>query len=203
MPVFEILRPGTPRSTLVDVVRRVNDQAMRVRTSPCYAAFNEWCNGMFSDTSHLPFHVGDGARKDITMATQTPSLVRQTFRITVDIETIVTAKPRETLGNGPEDERSHQALVQHLLAHPPVLSQLLRSSAVEALLPAKKLLEAEYGWGRISEQQLLQPLVAELESAAQAYFTEELEDGATVYFFDGYAATIKQVRMTEVGQEGT
>ena len=136
------------------------------------------------------------------MATQTPSLVQQTFRITVDIETIVTAKPRETLGNGPEDERSHQALVQHLLAHPPVLSQLLRSSAVEALLPAKKLLEAEYGWGRISEQQLLQPLVAELEPAAQAYFTEELEDGATVYFFDGYAATIKQVRMTEVGQEG-
>jgi len=73
---------------------------------------------------------------------------------------------------------------------------------VEALLPAKKLLEAEYGWGRISEQQVLQPLVAELEPAAQAYFTEELEDGVTVYSFDGYAATIKQVRMTEVGQEG-
>jgi hypothetical protein len=50
----------------------------------------------------------------------------------------------------------------------------------------------------MSEQQLLQPLVAELEPAVQAYFTEELEDGATVYSFDGYAATIKQVRMTEV-----
>jgi hypothetical protein len=102
---------------------------------------------------------------------------------------------------GSEDERSHLALVQQLLAHPPVLYQLLRSSAVEALLPAKKLLEAEYGWGRISEQQLLQQLVAELEPAAQAYFTEELEDGASVYSFDGYAATIKQVRMTEISEE--
>lgn len=136
------------------------------------------------------------------MTTQTPSLVRRTFRITVDVETILTAKPPETLGNGPEDERSHQALVHQLLAHPPVLSQLLRSSAVEALLPAKQLLEAEYGWGRISEQQMLQPLVAELEPTAQAYFTEELEDGVTVYSFDGYAATIKQVSLTEVGQEG-
>jgi hypothetical protein len=136
------------------------------------------------------------------MATQTPSLVRQTFRITVDVETIIKASPRETLGNGPEDERNHQALVQHLLAHPSALCQLLRSSAVEALLPAKKLLEAEYGWGRSSEQQLLQPIMAELEPAAQAYFTEELEDMATVYYFDGYEATIKQFGMTEVGEEG-
>ena len=135
------------------------------------------------------------------MSTQTPSLVRRTFRITVDVETIVTTEPRETLGNGPEDERYHQALVQHLLAHPPALCQLLRSSAVEALLPAKKMLEAEYGWGRSSDQQLLQPIIAELEPAAQAYFTEELEDGATVYYFDGYAATIKQFGMTEVGDE--
>jgi hypothetical protein len=136
------------------------------------------------------------------MATQTPSLVRRTFRITVDVETFVTAEPYETPGNGSEEERSHQALVQQLLAHPAVLSQLLRSSAVEALLSAKKLLEAEYGWGRISEQQLLQPLVAELEPSVQASFIEEVEDGVTVYSFDGYAATIKHVRMTELGQEG-
>lgn len=135
------------------------------------------------------------------MTTQTPALIRRTFRITIDVETFLTAEPRETLGNSPEEERSHQALVHHLLAHPAVLSQLLRSSAVEALLPAKKLLEAEYGWGRISEQQLLQPLVTELEPASQAHFTEELEDGATVYSFDGYAATLKQVRMTEMSQE--
>ncbi len=136
------------------------------------------------------------------MATQTPSLVLRTFRITVDVETIITAEPRETLGNGPEDERYHQALVQHLLAHPPALRQLLRSSAVEALMPAKKMLEAEYGWGRTSDQQLLQSLIAELEPAAQAYFIEELEDGATVYYFDSYAATIKQFGMMEVGQQG-
>ncbi len=135
------------------------------------------------------------------MAIQTPSLVRGTFRITVDVETSVTAHPRETLGNGPQDVCYHQAFVQHLLAHPPVLRQLLRSSAVEALLPAKELLEAEYGWGRISEQQLLQPIMAELEPAARAYFTEELEDIASVYYFDGYAATIKQFGMTEVGEE--
>ena len=136
------------------------------------------------------------------MATQTPSLVRRTFRITVDVETILMASPRGTLGNGLEGERYHQALVQHLLAHPPVLRQLLRSSAVDALMPAKKLLVAEYGWGRISEQQLLHSLVAELEPAAQAYFTEELEDMATVYYFDGYEATIKKFAMTEVGDDG-
>jgi hypothetical protein len=45
------------------------------------------------------------------------------------------------------------------------------------------------------------PLIAELEPAAQAYFTEELEDMATVSSFDGSAATIKQFRMTEVGEQ--
>ena len=136
------------------------------------------------------------------MATQTPSLMRRTFRITIDVETIVTAESRETPCDGPEGKRYHQALVQHLLAHPPVLRQLLRSSAVAALMPAKKMLEAEYGWGRTSEQQLLQPLIAELEPAAQAYFTGELEEGATVYYFDGYEATIKQFGMTELSDEG-
>jgi|GEM_PF-2011644 len=87
------------------------------------------------------------------MTTTTLSLVRRTFRITVDVETILTAKSRETLGDVPEHERYHQALVQHLLAHPPALRHLLRASAVEALLPAKKLLEAEYGWGKTSDQQ--------------------------------------------------
>jgi hypothetical protein len=135
------------------------------------------------------------------MATQVPSLVRRTFRITVDVETIVSAEPRETLGEGAEDGHYHQALVKRLLAHPKRLDQLLRSSAVDALLPARKLLEAEYGWGRFSDQQLLQPLIAELEPAAQAYFTEELEDMATVYYFDGYEATVKQFAMTEVCEE--
>jgi hypothetical protein len=135
------------------------------------------------------------------MTTQTPSLVQRTFRITVDVEATISAQPREMPGNGPQDECYHRTFVLHLLAHPPILRQLLRSSAVDALLPAKKMLEAEYGWGRISDQPLLQPIIEELEPAAQAYFTEELEDMASVFYFDGYAATIKQVRMTEVGNE--
>ena len=49
---------------------------------------------------------------------------------------------------------------------------------------------------------MLQPLIAELEPAAQAYFTEELEEGAIVYYFDGYEATIKQFGMTELSDEG-
>ena len=114
------------------------------------------------------------------MTTTTPSLVRRTFRISVDIETTVMASPREMMSDGKTHERYYQALVQHLLAHPPALRDLLRASAVEALLEAKTLLEAEYGWGKTSAQQVLQPISAELEPAAQAYFIEELEDGATV-----------------------
>lgn len=135
------------------------------------------------------------------MATQTPSLVRRTFRFTVDVEAIITAEPCETRGNGPKDKHYHQALVKQLLAHPQRLGQLLRSSAVDALVPAKKLLEAEYGWGRNTDQQVLQPIIAELEPAAQAYFTEELGDMTTEYYFDGYEATIKKVGMTEVCEE--
>ena len=135
------------------------------------------------------------------MATKTPSMVRRTFRITVDIETIITTEPREMLGDGPEHECYHQALMQHLLTHPPVLHQLLRSSAVEALMPAKTMLEAEYGWGRISDQQLLQPIIAELEPAAQAYFTEDGEDGATLYYIDGCETTVKQFDVAELDRE--
>jgi hypothetical protein len=66
-----------------------------------------------------------------------------------------------------------------VFSDPDVMRRLFRPSAVDACLPAKQMLEAEYGWGRTSEQQLLQLIIAELEPAAQAYFTEELEDGAT------------------------
>lgn len=131
------------------------------------------------------------------MTTTTPPLVLRTFRIIVDIETTVMASPRERLGDGKTHERYYQALVQHLLAHPPALRHLLRASAVEALLEAKTLLEAEYGWGKTSDQQVLQPIIAELEPAAQAYFTEELEDGATVYYVDGCEATVTQFSVAE------
>ena len=132
------------------------------------------------------------------MTTTTPSLVRRTFRIIVDIETTVRASPRERLGDGPDHERYYQALMQHLLAHPPALRHLLRASAVKALLEAQRLLEAEYGWGKTSDQQVLQPIIAELEPAAQAYFTEELEDGTIAYYVDGCEATVTQFSVAEL-----
>ena len=73
--------------------------------------------------------------------------------------------------------------------------------AVDALQPTSKLIEAEYGWGRTSEQQLLQPLIAELEPAAQAYFTEELEEGASAYYVECYKATVKRFGMIELNEE--
>lgn len=88
------------------------------------------------------------------MSAKSP-LVRRTLRITVDVETTATAPPSETGDARAQQVRFHHALVQRLLAHPKRLDPLLRSPAVEALMPAKKLLEAEYGWGRISDQQLL------------------------------------------------
>jgi hypothetical protein len=63
---------------------------------------------------------------------------------------------------------------------------------------ATQLLVAEYGWGGVSDQQLLQPLIARLEPMAQRYFLEEVEDGANVYYFDGYDATVVHVEMTEL-----
>lgn len=126
-----------------------------------------------------------------------PSIVRRTFRLTVDVETTINAEADGTTPSHPEHTQFHQALVQQLLAHPTVLDQLLRTSAVTALKSAQKLFAAEFGWDRVSEQQLVQPLIEKLEPAAQAHFTEELEDGITVYYFDGYQATIKRFNMTE------
>ena len=77
----------------------------------------------------------------------------------------------------------------------------MRAYAVDALKPAGKLLEAEYGWGRASEQQLLQPLMAELSPAAQAYFTEELEEGASAYYVECFKTTVKRFGMSELDAE--
>jgi len=73
--------------------------------------------------------------------------------------------------------------------------------AVDALTPARKLLEAEYGWGHASEQQLLQPIIAEMEPAAQAYFTEELEEGARAYYVECYEAVVKRFGMIELDEK--
>jgi hypothetical protein len=134
------------------------------------------------------------------MSTHFPCVCR-TFRISIDIETTIDPQSHDLAFLPPEGPRYQEVLVQSLLAHPEVLRQLLRSFAVDALKPASKLLEAEYGWGRASEQQLLQPIIEELEPAAQAYFTEELEEGASAYYFECYQATVKRFGMIELDEE--
>lgn len=131
------------------------------------------------------------------MSTYSP-VVRRTFRFSFDVETSLNAEEDETTPSHPEQTQFHQALVQQLLAHPTVLDQLLRVKAVTALSSAQKLVAAEFGGNRVSEQQLLQPLIEKLEPAAQLHFMEEIEAGITIYYFDGYQATIKRFNMTEL-----
>ena len=134
------------------------------------------------------------------MSTHSPRVCR-TFRITIDIETTIDPESGDLASPQAFGPRYQQAFVQYLLAHPEVLRQLLRAYAVGALNEARKLLEAEYGWGRASEQQLLQPLMAELSPAAQAYFIEELEEGASAYYFECYQTTVKRFRLSELDAE--
>jgi hypothetical protein len=129
----------------------------------------------------------------------TPSpLARRTFRMTIDVEASIDPVSHDLAPQLPEESSYQQALVRSLLAHPKVLHQLLRSIAVDALTLGRKLLEAEYGWGRGSDQQLLQPIIEELEPAARAYFTEDLEDGASVYYIEPYGAAVKRFDMIEL-----
>lgn len=125
-------------------------------------------------------------------------IVRHTFRLSVDVEMTLNAEADETTPFHPEHAQFHQALVQQLLAHPGALDRLLRASAVTVLSSAQNLFDAEFGWDGVSEQQFLRSLIEKLEPAAQAHFTEEIEDGRTVYYFDGYQATIKRFNMTEL-----
>lgn len=124
---------------------------------------------------------------------------RQTFRVTIDIEATIHASPPDTVRN-PEKELYHDALVQQLLSHPHVLRRLQRALAVDALDPVKSLLDVEYGWTRNSEQQLLQSIMADLEPTARAYFSEELDEGVSIYYLggDAYETTIKWFALTEL-----
>jgi hypothetical protein len=124
--------------------------------------------------------------------------IKRTFRITIDIEATIQAAPHEELRFQTAQIRYHQALVHQLQAHPAQLNHLLRAAATTATKQAMQLVIAEYGWGSVSDQQMLQPLIAMLEPAAQRYFKEEVEDGASVYFFDGYDATVLHIEMTEL-----
>ncbi len=122
------------------------------------------------------------------------AFLRQMFHITLDIETTLQTASEATLDK--HTEQYNQALVQALLAHPEILQQLLRSSAIAALIPARNLLESEYNKGGVSEQDLLKPIMEQLEPEVQAYFTEEIEDHQNVYLFDGSATTIKHFQIT-------
>ncbi|MBO0795067.1 MAG: hypothetical protein J2P36_29530 [Ktedonobacteraceae bacterium] len=126
-----------------------------------------------------------------------PTSIRRRFHISVDIETTINATPQER----PEHVPYYQAFVQRLLAHPKILDQLQRSTAADALKGAEKMVALEYGWDKRSDQQLLQPLIEQLEPAAQAYFIEEIEAGVSVYYFDGLEATVKQWSMAELDRD--
>jgi hypothetical protein len=122
-----------------------------------------------------------------------PTQMHRTYRITIDIATTPYAHPP-----GAEYDaravRSHMAVMERLQAHPEVLDPLLRSLIISRLDEAKKLLDAEYGC-RISEHDLLRPVIAELESEVQSYLTEELEDGCQVFYFDGFETNLKRYQM--------
>ena len=69
---------------------------------------------------------------------------------------------------------------------------------MEAARQAGKALKAEYRWGGISEDEPLGPIFAELEPNARAYFTEELEDGASVYYVDGCDVTVERASVAAI-----
>ena len=127
-------------------------------------------------------------------------VVRKKFRVTIDVEAALAAGPRGgEPPPAPENVPYTRALMERLLARPDLVDRLLRLRAVDATKQAGKALEVEYeGSGGASEDELLEPIFAELEPEAQAYFTEEFEDGARGYYFDGYGATVERVSMTEL-----
>ena len=129
-------------------------------------------------------------------------VVRKKFRVTIDVEATLASGPQEgMLPYSPEDVSHTKALTERLLAQPDLVDRLLRCRAVEVARQAVKRLEAEYGWGGSSERELLGPIFAKLEPDARAYFTEELEDGPSEYYFDGYDATVERasVALIDVG----
>jgi hypothetical protein len=126
-------------------------------------------------------------------------VVRKRFRVTIDVEATLAADPRgRALPTAPQDVPHIRALMELLLAQPEIVDRLLRCRTVEVARQAVKRLGVEYGWGGISEDELLGPIFAELEPDARAYFTEELEDGVSVYYFDGYDATVERASVAQI-----
>jgi hypothetical protein len=130
-------------------------------------------------------------------------IVSKKFRITIDVEATLASRPQGgMLPPSPEGVCHTEALTERLLAQPELVDRLLYCRAVEVARQAGKALEAEYGWGEISEDELLRPIFAGLEPDAQAYFTEELENGVSVYYFDGYDATVERASVAQIDEEG-
>jgi|SRR5215208_5732936 len=128
-------------------------------------------------------------------------VVRKTFRATIDVEATLASGTQGGVPLPSPEHVSHtKALVERLLAQPELVDRLLRCRAVEAARQASSVLEAEYGRRGASEHELLEPIFAELEPGTRAYFTEELEDGVSAYYFDGYGATVEQASITEIDE---
>ena len=129
-------------------------------------------------------------------------IVRKRFRVTIDVEATLAAGPRGgELPPAPESVPHTRALMELLRAQPELVNGLLRSRAVEAVKQAGKALEIEHRQSGTSEHELLKQISAALDPDARAYFTEEMEDGASEYYFDGYGATVERVSITEVEGE--
>jgi hypothetical protein len=131
---------------------------------------------------------------------ETP-VARKKFRVTIDVEATLASGPQGVMPPPSSEGMRHtEALTERLLAQPELLDRLLRCRAVEVAKQAGKALEVEYGWGETSEDELLGPIFAELEPDAQGHFTEELEDGVSVYYFDGYDATVERASVARIDE---
>lgn len=129
---------------------------------------------------------------------ETP-IVSKKFRVTIDVEATLVAEPQGgVLPSSPEASSHTEALMERLLAQPELVDRLLCCRAVEVAKQAVKRLEVEDEGGGSSERELLGPIFAELEPDARAYFTEELEDGVSVYYFDGYDATVERASVARI-----
>jgi hypothetical protein len=128
-------------------------------------------------------------------------VVRKKFRVTIYVEATLDSGARGgLLLTSPEGVLHTKALVERLLAQPELVERLLRCRAVEAARRAVKALEVEYRRSGSSEHELLESIFADLEPDARAYFTEELEDGVSAYYFDGCRATVEWASLAEIGR---
>lgn len=137
-------------------------------------------------------------KEDKDMPANVTTSLRQTFRITIDVEVAFHANP-STQASRTIEEGYCRDLLNSLEIHSDVLTKLQHGLTVDTLSSAKKVLEVEYGWGRNSEQQLIQSIMEDLEPDAQAYFTEEIEDGVSLYSLgDVTEVTVKGYALTEL-----